>query len=277
MKVILFGEDSFSGIVLESLIKAEHVILGVFCPIYDNKVYIKLSKICEKNNIPFERLKSLDFSSSIFINKITSLQPDIGVICHFQTLIKKELINIPKYGFINLHPSLLPKYRGMSPQHWPIINGDNETGITIHFVDENTDTGDIILQTKITINNNEYVSDLQNKMKSSYFTIVIEAIDIILENNKTKYIKQSHLKESYYGKLKESDCNININGSYINAYNLIKGVSFPYLGAKLNNITIWKANPVDIKDFINFQNGIVVLENGEKFIKFKDGVLRIIK
>ena len=67
----------------------------------------------------------------------------------------------------------------MSPQHWPIINGDDETGITVHFIDEDVDTGDIILQVKIPISKDEYVSELQNKMKPIYFTIVKESINII--------------------------------------------------------------------------------------------------
>jgi len=276
MKIILFGEDGFSSIVLQSLIEEKHNILGVFCPFYNNKIHIKLSKICEKNNISFKITS--DFSSDVFINEITSLQPDVGVICHFQKLIKKELINIPKYGFINLHPSLLPKYRGMSPQHWPIINGDNETGITVHFVDENTDTGDIISQVKIPIGKDEYVFELQNKMKPIYSTIVKESIDVILKEDKTKYVKQNHLKGSYYKKLKEDHLKININKSYIDAYNLIKGVSFPYPGARLDNLIIWKVIPVvDNKSFFNFKNGIVTLENKEKFIKFNDGVLKIVK
>jgi methionyl-tRNA formyltransferase len=203
---------------------------------------------------------------------------ELIVLAGFLSILEKYFCSQWENKIINIHPSLLPKYRGMSPQHWPIINGDNETGITVHFIDEDVDTGDIILQVKIPISKDEYVSELQNKMKPIYSTIVKESINIISKEDKTKYIKQNHLKGSYYKKLKENHLKIDINKSYIDAYNLIKGVSFPYPGARLDNLIIWKVTPVvDNKSFFDFKNGIVTFENEDKFIKFNDGVLKIIK
>ena len=146
MRIIFFGEDAFSSVVLESLVQEKHDILGVYCPIYDNFIYQRLKYYCEKNNINFDRVS--DFSSIEFINSLSKLSIELIVVCHFQKILKKELIALPSLGCINLHPSLLPKYRGMAPQHWPIINGEIETGITVHFIDEGVDTGDIILQKK---------------------------------------------------------------------------------------------------------------------------------
>jgi methionyl-tRNA formyltransferase len=275
MNLIVFGEDSFTSIVVESLLKKDHKILGVFCPFYNNKIHSRLETTCYNNNISFKRVTAINSDS--FYEHLKEIQIDLIVICHFKKLISPKIIKLPKLGCINLHPSLLPYYRGMSPQHFPIINGESETGVTIHFVDEGIDTGDIILQKKININNQDYVSDLQNKMKTIYATIVVEAIEK-LESNDNQYFVQKHLEGSYFGKLKISDCIINKHFTCQQAYNLIRAVSFPYFGARYNNLVIWKAVKVD-NNFIDnkIELGEIALIENSTYIKLIDGYLKLIK
>jgi methionyl-tRNA formyltransferase len=275
MNLIVFGEDSFTSIVVESLVKKGHNILGVFCPLYENKIHARLETTCNNYHISFKRVSEINSDS--FYEQIREIQIDLIIICHFKKLISAKIINLPKLGCINLHPSLLPYYRGMSPQHFPIIKGESETGVTIHFVDEGIDTGDIILQKKIQINNQDYVSDLQNKMKAIYATIVVEAIDKI-KTNKNEYFIQKHLEGSYFGKLKISDCIINKHFTCQQAYNLIRAVSFPYFGARYNNLIIWKAIKVD-NNFIDnkIELGEISVFENSTYIKLMDGYLKLIK
>lgn len=279
MKLVFFGEDSFSSIVLESLINKQHEIVGVFCPVYSNKIFYKLKLVCEKFNILFFRVE--DINSEIIEKQIRIFKPDLIVVCHFQKILKSNIINIPFLGCINLHPSLLPKYRGMSPQHWPIINGDTETGITIHFINEGVDTGDIILQETIKITDNMYVVDLQLKMMKLYGDIMVRAIKKISKGN-TIFIKQDILKGSYYGRLKESQCKIDVNKGIENIYNLIRGVSLPYFGAYFLGYRIWRTRKADI-NFVNkiqlefYDLGIHLGTEFGDFINFRDGVLIIEK
>ena len=279
MRIVFFGEDSFSAVVLESLILAKHELVAVFCPYYENNIHYRLKLVCERNEISFERVKDINSEDVQYLLK--NLNLDLIVVCHFQKILKKNIIDIPKLGCVNLHPSLLPNYRGMAPQHWPIINGDNETGVTVHFINEGVDTGDIILQKKIPIDLDTYVSVLQRNMLSVYRTIVKESIDLICKKD-FFFIKQNHLVGSYYGRLKESHCIININNGYIEAYNLIRGVSMPYYGAKFVDFRIWKASIADKK--MNYQiqqkfttNGIYFDSKLGDFIKFADGSLIIEK
>ena len=275
MKLVVFGEDTFSSIVLESLIAKGHNILGVFCPFYENKIYARLETTCSRFNILFKRINKIN-SDSFFL-ELSELKIDLIVICHFQKLISSRIINLPLLGCINLHPSLLPYYRGMSPQHYPIIKGESETGITVHYVDEGIDTGDIILQKKIVIDNEDYVSDLQKKMKSIYSTIIVEVIDKIETKNLNNTV-QKHLKGSYFGKLKISDCIISKNFTRQEAYNLIRGVSFPYFGARYNDLIIWKAIIDDsILDNSKIQIGEIFSNENGKYLKFEDGFLKLIK
>jgi methionyl-tRNA formyltransferase len=275
MKIIFFGEDAFSAHVLTSLIYDNHQILGVFSPIYQNHIYARLQLVCNKHDIEFHRIE--DINSEANESVIRKLKPDIITVCHFQKVLKKNIIEIPKYGCINLHPSLLPKYRGLSPQHWPIINGDDETGITIHFINENIDTGDIILQHKIKIEPDMYVSDLQIKMLDTYKTIVKDAVRLIAQN-KVRSVSQNPSEGSYFGKLKESHCNINLDKGCINAYNLIKGLSEPYFGARFKAYKIWRASmaskELDQKIQNKYKdNNIYFDKTMGALIKFNDGSL----
>lgn len=278
MRIVFFGEDAFSVIVLESIINSGHEVVAVYCPVYDNNIYLRLQNFCGLKSINFERIS--DFKDKRLIEHLRSFSIDVLVVCHFQKILQKELINLPKFGSINLHPSLLPLYRGMAPQHWPIINGDLETGITVHFIDEGVDTGDIIMQKRLSITQDTYVFDLQNQMKIIYSTIVKESLEII-ESLKGNYIKQSSLKGSYFGRLKKNDCIIKDNMRTIDVYNLIRGVSFPYFGARIENYIIWKASIIEASNIVfyepkNKKFGIVTSGNN-KFIILHDGMLKIEK
>jgi methionyl-tRNA formyltransferase len=279
MKIIFFGEDTFSAHVLESLILDNHRILAVFCPKYDNYIYARLQLICEKHHIDFYRINDINSKGNETI--IKGLKPDLIAVCHFEKILKKNIIEIPHYGCINLHPSLLPNYRGLSPQHWPIINGDNETGITVHFINEGIDTGAIILQHKIKIEPDIHVAGLQVKMLQTYKHIMKDAVALLIGQNSTPVLQDSSIG-SYYGKLKEEQCAINLENGYQLAYNLIRGVSEPYYGAQLNDYKIWKANIASKELNKKIQtkykdNDIYFDERFGTLIKFTDGSLIVNK
>lgn len=275
MNIIFFGEDSFSAEVLERLILSEHNLLMVFTPMYNNNLHARLELICKKNKIEFLRVNNINSVKTQ--EEIRVLSPDLIVVAHFEKVLQKNIIDIPKLGCINLHPSLLPNYRGLSPQHWPIIKGDEYTGITVHFINEGIDTGDIIIQKKIKIDKDDFVSDLQMKMKKEYGKIIVDAIEIIEKNNILPIVQKS-LTGSYYGRLTENDCKIDINGKALDAYNLIRGVSFPYMGAIYKKFKIWKAKlaskMIYEKALRNTQeNGIYYDSEMGNYIKFADGLL----
>ena len=280
MRIVFFGEDSFSNVVLQSLIDSNYDIVLVVSPFYENFRHKRLERNCIQNGIEYLRFD--DFKSSSFIDIIKSYLPDLIVITHFEKLLPNKIIEIPSRGCINLHPSLLPNYRGMSPQHWPIIQGESETGITIHFIDEKADTGDIILQKKIPINDLMYVSDLQIEFIKVYSTIMIEAIELIMDSSFIP-IKQSHLTGSYFGKLKEYECQILLDKSKNDIFNLIRGVSKPYFGAYIDNLRIWKAHLANTEELIKLKHngdlkiGINHINELGYILVLNDGILIIDK
>ena len=276
LKIIFFGEDSFSNIVLTSLIKAGYNIPLVLSPLYDNNIHKRLELTAKNNSIEYIREK--DINSGTVVQRIKNIKPDLLITAHFQKLLKKELINIPSIGCLNLHPSLLPMYRGMSPQHWPIINGDKKTGITVHFIDEGIDTGKIVLQREIELTENMYVSDLQLIWTKEYQTIMCDAVKLISHPPPPLNIIENR-GGSYYGKLRPEQCEIQIAQGIKYAYNLIRGVSKPYYGAYLyyesEKIIIWRAEIVNEKT--ETVPGNLFTKDGEKYLSFSDGTLLITK
>lgn len=262
LNIVFWGEDAFSCIILRSLVEAGHNVKIVVTPLYDNLKYKKLEFACKSLEIPLLREKKIN-SEEVY-EAVKRVEPDLCVISHFERLIKEPILSVPKRGFVNLHPSLLPNYRGMAPQHWPIINGEKEAGITVHYVDEGTDTGNIIVQRRIVLTDDMYVSDLQKIWMEHYKTIMVEAIDNIINGKPT--IVQRHLPGRYYGKLKEEQCQINPEGSVREAYNLVRGVSLPYFGARYDKTIIYRAHimkeeeNVSEKPVISFYDGKLVLE-----------------
>lgn len=274
LNIVFWGEDTFSNVVLNSLIAAGHHVKLVITPWYNNLIYKKIENTCFQYGIQFVRCPKINSIETYKLVK--AVNPDLCIIAHFERLIKSPILEIPRMGFINLHPSLLPWYRGMSPQHWPIINGDQETGVTVHYVDAGVDTGDIILQERIPICDDYYVTDLQKKWIVIYKYIVVKAIERIVAGEQV--IKQSHLKGSYYGRLTTEQCQIDINESMHKVYALIRGVSMPYHGAQLGNLIIWRAHPADsatmqilMKEYP--QVGMYELSEGKSFLRLKDGIL----
>jgi len=114
-----------------------------------------------------------------FINEIKSLEPDLLVVVAYGKILPKEVLDIPKYGAINVHGSLLPKYRGAAPIQWAVINGDKETGVTTMFMDEGMDTGDMILKEKVLIGEDETTGELWTKLADVGAELLVKTLEKI--------------------------------------------------------------------------------------------------
>jgi len=147
MKIIFFGTPAVSAKCLKALIDAKENIIHVISQPDRKKgrgQVLSPSPVKElaiQNNIPVETPEKI--KDKIFIQKIKSFNPDLIVVVAYGKILPRELLDIPKYGAINVHASLLPKYRGAAPINWAIINGEKETGVTTMLMDEGMDTGDI--------------------------------------------------------------------------------------------------------------------------------------
>ena len=275
MTIVLFGEDVFTTAALQSLINQGYKVSLVVCPFYQNNNHKNLQSVAEENKITF--LRETDVNSPALKDHILSIQPDLIISVHLRKILYKEIFSIAKTGAINVHPSLLPKYRGLSPQHQAIIHGDPESAVTVHFIEEGVDTGDIIIQERIPLNEADYIHDFQLKMLAVYKHIVVDAVKRISDKS-FKPVKQNSLDTSYFGSIKKKDREIDFNKSKIDALNRIRAFSFPYKGACYDQYIIWKAeipNADTEKELLKayVTTGIYLVEEEQIILRFADGIL----
>lgn len=160
-RVLFVGIPDMAYICLDGLSRTGTNIVGVLGPKKEHPTYFDFKNFVKQKDLNFVEYDNLD--DVFLIDKVKSLNADIAVVCSFNYKIPKVLLNSVKDGFINVHPSLLPKYRGANPYTAAIANGEAETGVTLHFMDESFDTGDIVAQRKINLSEFETMGTLFNR------------------------------------------------------------------------------------------------------------------
>lgn len=174
-RVLFIGIPDMAYICLDGLNMSGMNIVGVLGPRKDHPTYVNFKNFVNSRNLNYIENEKLD--DFIFIQKIKNLKADIAVVCSFNYKIPKVLLDSVKEGFINIHPSLLPEYRGANPYSSVIINNEKETGVTLHFMDESFDAGDIITQKRMPVSEIDTMGTLFNKLN-------ILGLDMLLETLK---------------------------------------------------------------------------------------------
>jgi len=225
-KIIFMGTPEFSVPILKALIENYNVIAVVTQPdrIRGNKTIIsKIKEVALENNIKVLQPEKVRKE----YEEIVNLNPDMIVTCAYGQIIPKELLDAPKYGCINVHASLLPKLRGGAPIHHAIIDGYKETGITIMYMNEKMDEGDIITQKSTIISDEDTVSTLHDRLSLMGTELIIETIPKIINNEITR-IKQNDEDATYAYTIKREDEKIDFNKTAREVFNQIRGLnSFP--------------------------------------------------
>ena len=282
IKILFFGTPSFAKTCLEELIIKEYNICGVITsPDKKSGRGLKLKKsivkvFSEENKLKIFQPENLE--NKKFLKDIKELKADIGVVVAFRK-IPKELWEIPNFGTFNLHASLLPNYRGAAPINWSIIFKEKVTGVTTFLINDNIDSGDLLLQEKISIDHNENAGSLHDKLAIIGKNIIIKTIDLFPLKFKPK--KQIILgNENIAPKLTRENTKIDWSNTLEDIYNKIRGLS-PFPGAwtflvngKENIILkIFKATTEPLIDE-NAENEIIVIKKN-LFVKHPDGLLKL--
>lgn len=205
---------------------------------------------------------------------------DVILSINYLFIVTEEIFNHPRFGAINFHGSLLPKYRGRTPHVWAIINNETETGITAHFIDKGCDTGDIVKQVRMALPEEATGASILEKFKKLYPVLVGE----VLEKLKTGSLKRSpqvHDRATYYGKREPKDGLIDWDWQKERIYNWVRALSYPYPGAfsYINGIKII-INKIEFSEkgfSADDANGIVLFkENLQPIIKTSNGSIKLI-
>jgi methionyl-tRNA formyltransferase len=158
-----------------------------------------------------------------FISALRSLNPDLIVVVAFR-ILPPEVFSLPSCGSFNLHASLLPKYRGAAPINWAIINGDKETGVTSFFLKEKVDTGSILLQEVLTIDENETAGELHDRLSELGSRVVLHSVQLI-ESGRVQARPQDESLASPAPKIFKDDCRIQWHKTAVELHNIIRGLS----------------------------------------------------
>lgn len=291
-KIVFMGTPAFTLPILKSLIEMYNVVAVVTQPDKEVGRHKELTispvkKMALDNNIkvlqPVRIRKEYE--------EIISLNPDIIVTCAYGQIIPKALLDSPKLGCINVHASLLPKLRGAAPIHRAIMEGLTKTGITIMYMDEHMDTGDMISKREVDIDTLMTTGELHDKLSIIGRDLLMETLPKIIEGTNER-IKQRDEDATYAKLIKREDEHINFNQSTINVYNQIRGLN-PYPGSytifngKIMKIYNAKIGDLGIKDtpgkIINIskdglnictQDGVIIITDikieGKKRMLVKD-------
>ncbi|MFA4817435.1 MAG: methionyl-tRNA formyltransferase [Parcubacteria group bacterium] len=239
LKTIFMGTPEFAGEILSALIHEKYNLVAVYTQ-PDKKVGRKqiLEKspvkiIAEKNNIPVFTPNRLNQEA---LAKMEKQKPDLILVAAYGKILPKTVLDLPEFGAINVHASLLPKYRGASPIQNAILNGETETGSTIMLMDEGVDTGAILSQRVIGIDKNETSSELSEKLAGLSSDLLLETLPLWLAKKITPQ-KQVDSKASLCRMIKREDGKIDWNDSAKNIYNRFRAF-YPWPGVFSN----WERN-----------------------------------
>ncbi|MBI5184099.1 MAG: methionyl-tRNA formyltransferase, partial [Nitrospinae bacterium] len=227
MRIIFMGTPDFAVPTLKSIIESQHsVVCVVTRPDRPKGRGMDLTPPPVKivaDSFGITVLQPDSVKENGFIDKLKDVKPDIIVVVAFGQILTEEILNIPRYGCINLHASLLPKYRGAAPINWAVINGDEITGVTTIQMDKGMDTGDILLKHEIKISPLYDAVTLHDRLAEMGAGAIIETLEMI-ESCTLSPIPQDHADASYAPKLKKEDGLIDWGKDACEIYNLVRGV-----------------------------------------------------
>ncbi|MCC0698449.1 methionyl-tRNA formyltransferase [Clostridioides sp. ZZV15-6383] len=280
MKIVFMGTPDIAVPCLQKIIDEKYEILGVVTQPDKPKGRGKklgmspVKELAIGNNIPvYQPIKARDKE---FIDTMKSLNPDVIVVVAFGQILPKEILEIPRLGCINVHVSLLPKYRGAAPINWVIINGEEKTGVTTMYMDEGLDTGDMILKTEVNLDENITAGELHDKMMNIGAETLKETLKLIEEGTAPREV-QNHEEFSYAPIMNKSLGNIDFSKSARKIHNLVRGVNpWPSAYTTYNGVTmkIWKTKVLNEKSTKGAGTIIDVSKEGIK-VSTRDKVLLI--
>ena len=226
-----------------------------------NFLHTDFTSYCSSMNIPFYSFRE-NMKDPIIIDQIKSWEPDLIIAVGWYHMIPKCIRTIPKYGVIGMHASFLPNYRGGAPLVWAIINGEKEVGISLFYIEKGVDTGDIVEQSKTTVNLNDTIKTVYEKIETLGKELLIKNVPLILKGV-SKRKQQNYLQTKIWPQRSPKDGIIDWSCHSLEIYNYIRAQTKPYPGAfsfyKGEKLIVWEAK---LYDFYNSQvnKGGIILD-----------------
>ncbi|GKW37756.1 bifunctional UDP-4-amino-4-deoxy-L-arabinose formyltransferase/UDP-glucuronic acid oxidase ArnA [Pectobacterium carotovorum] len=260
MKAIVFAYHDIGCVGLEALKLAGYEIQAVFTHSDapgENHFYASVAKAAAEMDVPV--FAPEDINHPLWVNRIRELAPDVIFSFYYRTLLSDDILQLPAFGAFNLHGSLLPRYRGRAPVNWVLVNGETQTGVTLHKMVSRADAGDIVAQSVVAIDEEDTALTLHGKCRTAAAALLAQQLPLIRSREIT-LTPQDENRASYFGRRTAADGLIDWHKSAREINNLIRAVTEPYPGAFTflgeRNVTIWRARVV--KDKIGGEPGVII-------------------
>lgn len=287
MKIIFMGTPDFAEESLKAIYEAGHEILSVVTNPDRPKgrgmklIATPVKQYAQEKEIKIYQPQKVKENTE-FIEEIKSQKPDVICVVAYGKILPNEILEIPKYGCINVHASLLPKYRGAAPIQWAVLNGDKTTGVTTMYMDTGMDTGDMILKEEVQIGEYETTGELWERLSKIGAKLLVKTLKEI-ESGTVKREKQG-TDYTMAPMLEKSMAQIDWeNQTAEQIKNLVRGLN-PIMGAYTyvndKKIKFWKVELKPITEEIaKKENGTVILADCKKGLEFKakDGIIKVIE
>ncbi len=245
--------------------------------IFTDRNSLDIIEFAKKKSIPIFIGNPNNDNSAQFL---TQFSTDLILSINYLYIVNKQIINHPKRNAINLHGSILPKYRGRTPHVWAIINGEKETGITAHLLEEGCDTGDIVLQEIIDITPDLTGADILEIFKTKYPLIILKILDQLQEDKITRIV-QDDKNATYFGKRNPQDGKIIWDWQKERIHNWVRAQAYPYPGAfttfRGEKIIIDKIRFSDIGFEYNMPNGLILKTSPCILVKTPNGLVELVE
>ena len=252
MRIIFMGYHNIGYVCLQTLIAlcrdlGDEIVAVVTHPDdpHENIWFASVANLAFANYLPV--YQPADPNDPPFVALIKALQPDFLFSCYYRHMLKQPLLGLPRLGALNLHGSLLPRYRGRVPLNWALIHGETETGVTLHYMEPKADRGDIVAQKAIPITPEDTALTLFARMTAAAGDLFRETYPLLRRGQAPRQ-PQDHSQASYFGGRKPEDGRIDWHTSAVTIYNLMRAVTHPYPGAFTTlagkKLFIWNGRPL---------------------------------
>lgn len=281
MKIIYMGTPDFSVGALEALMEAGHEVTAVVTQPdkqkgRDRKVRFSPVKECAlKHGLPV--LQPMKIKSPEAVKELRKYEADIFVVAAFGQILSREILEMPKYGCINIHASLLPKYRGAAPIQWAILDGESVTGVTIMQMNEGLDTGDILLQKEVAIEKTDTGETLFHKLSQTGAKLITEVLPLI-EEGKIRPIKQDEAKATHVKMLTKEMGKVDWKKDAAALERLVRGMnSWPsaYCTFRGKTLKIWQAEVLEDSGNDELPGKILTVTKDSIQVRTGSGILSI--
>lgn len=280
MRVVFMGTPDFAVGTLEAILAAGHKVVGVVTQPDKpkgrgkNMQFPPVKETALAHDLPVYQPAKV--REEAFIDTLGKLEPEVIVVVAFGQILSKEILDMPKYGCVNVHASLLPKYRGSAPIQWAVINGEKESGVTTMLMDEGIDTGDMLKKVVVPLDEKETGGSLFDKLASEGAKLLVETLKELEQGTATRTPQKD--EQSTHAKMLDKKLGlIDFSKSAEEIERLIRGLNpWPsaYTGYNGKTLKIWDAEVVD-REMDGELGQVVLVTKQELFVKTGKGLLSL--